>query len=223
MAQVAADLRGPWFRVELRSSWATALLYRAPSVPVVWALVRLGVSPLAVSLIGLLLALSMPLQALNLPVGIAAVTVALSGMMFQVLDCADGILARVTDRTSKLGGDVDTLIDLTQWGLLYLSVGLLADATLDTGLFWTASAAVAAWARLLARVIRDRLDDGIEATPRPLRLAQYPSAFIAGISGLIPLLALTGPWMGTAVCALVVYSLLDVAEALVPLVRALRE
>jgi hypothetical protein len=56
-----------------------------------------------------------------------------------------------------------------------------------------------------------------------LRLAQYPSAFIAGISGLIPLLALTGPWMGTAVCALVVYSLLDVAEALVPLVRALRE
>ena len=90
------------------------------------------------SLLALVLALSMPLQALALPVGVAAVTVTLSGMLFQVLDCADGTLARVTGQTSKLGGDIDTLIDLTQWGLLYISIGMLADTTLDTGLFWTA-------------------------------------------------------------------------------------
>ena len=64
------------------------------------------------------------------------------------------------------------------------------------------------------------------ASPRPmlpLRPGDYPAAFIDGMSGLIPFLALSGPWLGVAVCALVVYSLIDIGDALWPLVKALRE
>ncbi len=204
---------------EMRTAWSIALLYRWPSVPLTWAAGRLGLTPMAVTLLGLVLALSMPLQAALLPLAAAPVLVAASGFLFHALDCADGSLARLTGRASDRGADVDFLVDMAQWGLLYLAIGILADRTLGTGWAYAALAVAAAWARLLARVVRDRLDDAAVSAPPPLRPAGYPAAFLAGISGLIPFLALAGDWLGVAVAALFVYALLDVAEGLWPLFR----
>ncbi|MCG6902396.1 MAG: CDP-alcohol phosphatidyltransferase family protein [Rhodobacter sp.] len=217
--EIAYDACGERMRVEIRSSWAIALLARGPSVPVTWLLARAGVAPMTVTLAGLALALSMPAQALLLPLSIAVWGVALSGWLFQVLDCVDGSLARLNRVTTRRGGDMDFLVDMAQWGLLYLSIGVLADRTLDMAWLWTAVAGIAAWGRLLARVIRDRLDDADPAPLIPLRAADVPVAFLAGISGLIPFAALTGGWLGVAVIALLIYSLLDIVEAALPLTR----
>lgn len=220
MGKVATDLKGDWFQADLRTSWAITVLYRWPSVPLVWLLIRMGFRPMAVSLLGLGLALSMPAQAMLFPPGVAGVTVALSGMVFQVLDCADGTLARLTGLTGKRGADADCLIDIAQWGLLYLAIGLLADTALGEGWLWTALAGVSAWARLLARAIRDRLVAGDDTPPGPLRPAQYPYVIVVGLSGLIPFLAMSGSWLGVSVCALLIYSLSDIAEALFSLFTA---
>jgi len=174
---------------------------------------------MTVTLAGLALALSMPAQALVLPLGLAVWAVAISGLVFQVLDCVDGTLARLRGVTSRRGGDADFLVDMAQWGLLYLAIGLLADRTLDADWQWTALAGMAAWGRLMARVIRDRLPDVPGGETAALRLADYPVAFLAGISGLIPFLALSGSWLGIAVLALLIYSLLDIIEAALPLTR----
>ncbi|MDF0594743.1 CDP-alcohol phosphatidyltransferase family protein [Psychromarinibacter halotolerans] len=219
--RIAADLRQPWFREELRTAWSIALLYRVPSLPVVWIFARLGLSPVGVSFLALAVALAMPLLAWGLPLAHAPWAVALAGALFQVLDCADGTLARVTGRTSKTGGDLDFLVDMTQWGLLYLAIGLLADRVLGAD-GWATLAAMAGWVRLLARVIRDRLQGPEDGVPGPLTPADWLPMLIGGISGLIPILALTGDYLGWAVWALMIYSLLDVAEGLLPLARDLR-
>ncbi len=223
--RIAADLRLPYLREEWRTAWSIAP-YRFPSVPLVWLLARAGLSPLAVSGLALLAALLLPALALWLPLAFAPWAVAGAGALFQMLDCADGMLARVTGATSKTGGDVDFLVDMAQWGLLYLAIGILADRVLGGagGMTWgwTALGALAGWGRLLARVIRDRLAGAEDAVPAPLRMIDWPVAFVSGLSGLIPFLALSGDWLGAAVIALMVYSALDIAEGLLPVLRALR-
>lgn len=225
MATIARDLRGPVYRAELRGSWATAVLFRVPSLPLVWLCTRLGIGPMAVTFAALVVALSLPVQAATMPLGWAVWTVAISGAFFHVLDCTDGTLARVTGRSSRRGGDLDFLIDMAQWGMLYLAIGMLADRTLDTGAFWTAVAAFAAWLRLYARTVRDRLADPTAQAPESsaLTLKNFVPRFVSGLSGLLPFLALSGGNLWLAVLFLVVYAALDVGEALLPLLHAAPE
>ena len=215
----AQDLRGPNVAAEWRGSWATALLYRRPGVVLAWILARWQVHPATVTLAAFLLALSLPLQAWLWPFGAAPWLVCLSAMVFQILDCTDGTLARHTGQTSQRGADMDFLVDMAQWALLYLAIGILADRQFDTGYLWTAIAAVAAWSRLMARVTRDCLDSGDKGAPSTPTLKDYPSLFLGGISGLIPLFALAGSWLHWVVVALLIYALLDIIEGAMPLFR----
>lgn len=212
-----ADLHSANAAEEWRGSWAIAALYRRPGILVAFAASRLGLSPLQITCLGLALALTLPLQAALLPLGVAAWAVALSGALFQVLDCADGALARTTGQSSTRGGDVDFLVDMAQWGLLYAAIGLLADRMLEPGLAWTALAVAAAWARLLARVIRDRLSAPSDAPPTPIKTKDLPVVIVSGLSGLLPFLALSGGALPWAVGFLMLYALLDVGDALAPL------
>ncbi|MBL6432572.1 MAG: CDP-alcohol phosphatidyltransferase family protein, partial [Alphaproteobacteria bacterium] len=166
------------------------LFYRIWSFPLIWLLARTPVSPTAVTLSSVPLALSMPVLALTLPLEQAA-RVGLVAILFQILDCVDGGLARCTGRTSRLGGTLDFLIDMAQWGLLYGSIGLLADRVLDTGALWTAVGCAAAWVRLYARVVRDAGAGGADAVSaagakRPAGPLDVVLWFFAGLSGAIP-------------------------------------
>lgn len=216
LRQISLDVRGDRFLAEFYTSWAVAVLYRAPSIPLVWVAARLGLRPMSVTVGGLILVLSMPLQALYLPLAWSGIAVALSAAVFQVLDCVDGTLARITGQTSRRGGDMDAMTDLIQWGMLYLAIGILADRTLpDTGHAWALLGMAAAWVRLMARMARDRTDTGTDvadAPPRPPSPAQWPVAFLGGISGLLPFLALTGEYLWISVWFLLIYAVLDLLE-----------
>lgn len=208
---------------ELRGNWANVVFHRAPAFLLAWMLARIGVSPLGATLLSLPVALALPILALALPLKAAVVWVFIAGFLFQVLDCADGSLARVTGRVTYLGGRIDFLVDMAQWGLLYLSIGMLADRTLESEGFWTALAAAAAWLRLYARTVRDAFEDSTGAdTENPAAPALSPSAlaiaFVSGLSGLVPFLAFAAsiPSLASyAVCFLIVYSVLDVGDSLV--------
>ena len=65
----------------------------------------------------------------------------------------------------------------------------------------------------------DRLKEDGASDPAPLKLLDYPALFLAGISGLIPFIALSGSWIGFWVGALLVYSILDSLEGLLPLFK----
>ncbi|MDF0601961.1 CDP-alcohol phosphatidyltransferase family protein [Psychromarinibacter sp. C21-152] len=222
LAEIADDLRGGRLRQELRGSWAIAVLYRAPSLPLVWLCARAGLAPMAVTLLGMALALALPALAWALPLPAAPWVVALGGALFQVLDCVDGTLARVTGRSSTRGADMDFFVDMLQWVTLYLAIGLLADRVLGGGWGWTALAGGAASGRLLARMVRDRVEQRMPAPaapPAPLAPGDWPVVIVAGVSGLLPFLALTGSWLGVSVAALGVYALLDIVDALRPVMR----
>ena len=217
---ILQDLRGPHVREEFRTSWAIALLYRMTSPPFVWLLLRAGFGPMGVTALGFALALSMPAQAYFLPLEVAGWVLFASGALFQILDCADGMMARITGRTSLLGADLDYLSDMVQHGLFYTSLGLLADRTLGTGFGWTALALTAAFLRLLARLVREQVSRRVEkAAPGPVRIVDLPVIFVEGLTGLIPFMALAGASLGIMVVALVVYSLLDIGDAFMPMTK----
>lgn len=221
------EYRRERFRSELASDWAVAVLYRLPSLWLVARLVPTGISPTAVTLAALPVALAMPLAALLLPPGFAVLGTVLLAVAFQILDCADGGLARATGRSSSKGAALDFVIDMAQWGLFYASIGILADrmagAGEATGLFWTVLALVAAWLRLYARVVRDaRPPAAAPGTAAPLgQTAQggfvvLTERMVAGMSGALPIFlgiaALAGALPAMVVFVLV-YALLDVGDA----------
>lgn len=215
MRDIVAAYRRDKLREDLRGNWVNAALHRLPAFCVAWASARIGLSPAALTLVSGLLALSLPLAAVLAPLPAAAILVCILGHLFQVLDCADGTLARALGRTSEAGARFDFLIDMAQWGLLYVAIGLLADRVLGAGFQWTALAGAAAWLRLYARTVRDAMPaGGDEAATKPLALRDIPEAAVAGLSGALPFLALAGPWLGWAVWALAAYAALDVATAL---------
>lgn len=215
------------FRSELVSDWAVAVLYRLPSLWLVARLAPTGISPTAVTLAAFPLALAMPLAALLLPLGFAALATVLLAVAFQILDCVDGGLARATGRSSSKGAALDFVIDMAQWGLFYTSIGIVADRMAGTGegtgLFWTVVAVAAAWLRLYARVVRDARPASVApGTAAPLgQPAQggfvvLAERMVAGMSGALPIFlgiaALAGV-LPAMVIFVLVYALLDVADA----------
>lgn len=214
MREIIAEFRENKLDEELRGNWVMVLLHRGPSFPLIWIFSRIGVPAMAVSLLAGALALALPLLAWLPPVSAAGWLVFAGGMVFQILDCADGALARLTGTGSRLGAKMDFLIDMAQWGLLYAAIGILADRQFGDW-SWTALALAAAWIRLYVRLVRDELQHGSPSEKnRPFQLGEIPVASIAGLSGAIPFLALFGSWLDVAVWMLVAYALLDLADTL---------
>lgn len=196
---------------EWRGSWSIALLYRQPGFMTAWLALRLGLSATLVTASSLCITLAIPAVALFAPAGAAALSVFVLAVIFQVLDCADGTMARTSGQASEKGGKFDFLVDMLHWGALYWAVGVLADRQFDTGWYWAALGLLAAWLRLFARVA----NDSAPQSPSDTQPKQPPLhvIVIAGISGVIPFLTLTGPFLHWAVLALLVYSILDVFDA----------
>lgn len=223
LAAIAAHYRDTKLDEELRGNWVNVVAHRVPSFFLIWLLTRLGVGPMAVTVASAIVALPLPALAAWLPLPAAALSVFAAGFLFQVLDCTDGALARLTGSTSRLGGDFDFLIDMAQWALLYAAIGLLADRTLGGAGEWTALALGAGWIRLFARAIRDRMtpEPTEEPASAPLKAADLPVVFFAGLSGGLCFLALAGSLLGYGVVFLLAYAVLDLGETLVGVARRL--
>lgn len=106
-------------------SWIEILLIEPIAVRVVWLILRVapGVTPnmvTGISFFCALFAASLFLQGDYL-------LAALVYQLYSVLDNADGILARATDRCSRFGGAFDGLVNVSAYvinlGALFLSIG----------------------------------------------------------------------------------------------------
>lgn len=223
LVEIIADYRARKWASDLRMDWAIAILARLPSFLLIWLFARRKIAPLSVTYASILLALSLPLLALFLPAAVASIVVFICAWLFQILDCTDGGLARATGTVSDRGEQIDFLADMLQWAMLYAAIGILADRQFDSGWTWTALGILAAWGRLFGRIIDDTLGAKSSASigdqPK-FSLQQVPLAFVTGLSGALPFLALAGDYLHLAVYGLLVYSLLDIANNLRPALKS---
>lgn len=112
---------------------------RRAAEPIALGLGRLGLTPNALTLIGLALAAVAGLAAALGAFGLAGLLVLVGG----IFDLLDGTLARATGRASRLGAFLDSVLDRAGEALVY--VGLVAGG-IRTGLPWLAGLAAAAMA-----------------------------------------------------------------------------
>jgi phosphatidylglycerophosphate synthase len=129
------DVRDAWLRkrrlTELEGELPAVLLYRPVSHMVTPLFLRLRLSPLSVTLVNGAIALSL------VPVAVmtgsrAYLHVAALGLVFHVLDCVDGDMARVSGKTSELGRLADGFVDQVYWIALFASFGILVDRAGET-------------------------------------------------------------------------------------------
>ena len=137
---------------EMRREFFVYAIYRPISFLLMPAILRTGLSANAISLLGLGLALLMPVVALVAP-DRGYLWLAIIAFCCQVLDCVDGNVARMLGSSSKLGQYIDSVGGKAYTNLMLLSLGIIAAAevpALQTGT-WLSLALLTAllymWAR----------------------------------------------------------------------------
>jgi phosphatidylglycerophosphate synthase len=190
------DSYRPRFRHELLTDWSSALIYRPMAI--LLTPLFLPLRPTLITLAGLACALALPLLVLN---GGSGMVVAALAVVFCVLDCIDGNVARVSGRTSRNGAYADFVTDLVYRVALYLAIGLMAEAL--PGSFGGASllGLGAALLAILARACRLYADaevgvPGDSADAGPLSTGQKLFAFLSGLDRLAPPLLAAAVWAG---------------------------
>ena len=219
-----ADYRDNHFSVEILGDWGSALFYRPAGLVLAWLLVPTGITPNAVTAIGAALLPVMIAAAAFCQPGTALAIVVSLAIVFLVLDCADGPVARATGKVSNSGYYWDAMADLTYRGCAYMTVGYLADRIHPWPLpvNQMSCLAFAAWLALLARLARKNLKRVTprkveeNAGPKPAKtFTVYP--FLSGMDTLFPPLVAVAYLSGLLpeyIGWIVFYSFADVVVAL---------
>jgi phosphatidylglycerophosphate synthase len=109
---------------ELEGDLPSFLIYRPVSILLTPPALFLGLSPFAVTTLGLVVALLLPVTA-SLGGSLAYLWVGGLAIVNHVLDCLDGNIARTTGRSSRVGALYDGFCDLAFWVLYFLAIGIL--------------------------------------------------------------------------------------------------
>lgn len=192
---IVADYREHKLTEELHTDWGSLVFYRMPAFVLAWALVPLGIHPNSLTTAGLLVLPLMAIAAWMLPAGTAFVVVTILALAFNVLDCADGPLARATGQSSLSGRYMDASADLAYRAVAYGCYGLIADHVSPNAVF--PLVAVGLCCGILATYARvNRLYAAKLMPERPTAETGARSAFdvafsfLSGLDTLLPLIAL---------------------------------
>lgn len=192
-------------RTEWHGDWMSALAYRPVSFWVTPALLNLSVSASQVTVLALLIALLLPLVAFyagpfaHLAAGFLAI-------VFAVLDCVDGNIARVTNTASKSGHYLDFLTDIVFRITLYAATGILANGdgaapAIFGGQYLLLSllAALVTIISRLARVFVRQLSPGDVYSESPSAKGffdRFLFPFLSGLDRFLPVLILLSHFWG---------------------------
>jgi phosphatidylglycerophosphate synthase len=227
-----ADYRANQYDEEILGDWGSALIYRPIGLTLAWLLSATRTTPNAVTAIAaLLLPLMIVVATLCQPAAALAIVLVLA-IIYQILDCTDGSLARMTGQTSVSGHYWDLVADLAYRGCIYVTVGYLADQIYP----WPfpvnqmSCMALAAWFAALARLARMNLDR--LAPPRIAEKSDQKAAaaftfysFLSGMDTLFPLFVVVASavdMLSFYLAWIVFYSFADVIIALLEAQRRLR-
>lgn len=223
---IVADYRERKLKDELATDWGSVVFYRLPAFALASAVAPLGVTPNQLTAVGGVLVPLIALSAWFLEPGTAMVVVTLLALAFNVLDCADGALARATGTSSLAGRYLDFATDIVYRNTTYASFGLIADHAWPGAAFpWVAVGLCCGLLATYARVNRLYADELFgpgdeEEKPAPKKRGAFDVAFsvLSGIDTLLPLLAFFA-WQASllreAMVWFVLYTLGDAAVEVV--------
>jgi phosphatidylglycerophosphate synthase len=217
---------------EIAGDWGSALIYRPIGLTLAWLLLPTGITPNAVTAIGaLLLPLMIVMPVLCQPITALTIVLVLA-IIYLILDCTDGSLARATGQASVSGHYWDLMTDLTYRGCIYMTVGYLADQihSWSFPVSQMSCMTLAAWLAVLARLARKNLNRlaphiADEKADRRGAAAFTAYSFLSGLDTLFPPLAAAAFAMGvfsSYVVWIVLYSFADVLIALLQAHKRLR-
>ncbi len=147
---------------ELETDPGTVLIYRPPSFVIAALLGRLGVRPNAVTIAAGLINPAIVVVALTVAPQDALVVVTVLGLLYALLDCVDGDLARVSGQTSAIGHYCDFAFDVVHRFVFYGALGYLADRLVEPsvvlsrlGMDYLGLMLVTAWIVIFTRLCRE--------------------------------------------------------------------
>ena len=206
------------FQEEVRTEWAVALLYRPPSLLILWLIQAAPVTPLILTLGNFALALLLPILAIWIPAQtIVPVLVGLA-IVYAIVDCLDGGLARLRDQTSNLGQYLDAGSDQIYHLCFYASIGIVVETLSGPQSFGNHALALcifAAWLAGFAKFCRIYFElrfPSANHAATPVNQANFVVSFFSGLEWAMPLVVL-GLWWVDALwifpTLIVAFSLLD--------------
>lgn len=216
-----ADYRANRYDEEILTDWGSALIYRPIGIIMAWLLTATRITPNVVTATGALLLPSMLAMAILFQPAAALASVLVLAIVYLVLDCTDGSLARATGHVSVSGHYWDLVTDLAYRGCIYVTVGYLADQISPWPLpvSQMSCMALAAWFAALARLARYNLDRFVPViNPDKRRAAVFTAySFLSGMDTLFPplvALAWAAGLLSFFIAWIVLYSFADVVLAL---------
>ena len=192
LRNIYQDYRQNKFADEVCSDWGSAFIYRPPGMVLAWLLTATPVTPNLVTATAAVLLPIMILAAATLSPLAAFCTVIALAIIYLTLDCTDGTLARATGLSSVQGHYWDLVADVTYRGVIFTTVGFLADhlSPWSGPLSQAAVLALSAWMAVVARLARYNLDkltgEQKQAKAKP-RFTLF--SFLSGLDTVFPILA----------------------------------
>ena len=224
LSKLFADYHANLYSVELRSDWGSALIYRPIGITLAWLLTATRFTPNAVTATGALLLPSIVIVVILFQPAPALAIVLVLAIIYLILDCTDGSLARATGHVSVSGHYWDLVTDLAYRGCIYATVGYIADQITPWSLpvSQMSCMALAAWFAALARLARQNLDkltsSGTLEKPAKNTAGTFTFySFLSGLDTLFPILVAGASAAGLLsffMAWIVFYSFADVIVAL---------
>ncbi len=223
-------------REEIAGMWAVVLLFRLPGFLVAKLAIFLGLSANCLTVSGLGVTLLIALACVFLPAAAAIPVIAALAVCFQVLDCADGTVARATGTASLAGRFFDFATDILWRATCLAAIGHVADGLAPGAApSWLAIGLGAGFCATYARLMRvyvKGLPVPAGPAPGPARprqprqlLLAAPYAFLSGLDEIFALIALAA-WayggLGVVMGAAVIYHGVDAVIAACEGLAALR-
>ncbi len=239
---IARDYFATKLNLELRTEPATVILYRPLSFVLAWAFARAGVHPTIVTVVAGLLNPVILWAVIAFEPSTAIIVISLLGIIYALLDCVDGTLARCLQLTSKLGHYLDFIFDVFHRFVFYAALGYLADRLIapppgsaSLGVSWIVMTMAAAWCSVFAKFCRrdlrsggGLLDDTVneandtKAASDSQGLQTIAWAVFAGLDQLYAMLGLIAWYFGVLDYYLLWILLVSACDVLIAQIDALR-
>ncbi len=218
---IVEDYRMNLLSEEIAGMWGVVVFFRLPGFLVAKAAIFLGVSATCLTSSGFLITALIAASASFLPASSALLAIAALAAGFQIIDCADGTVARATGTASLSGRFLDFASDVLWRVVCLAAIGQVADGHMPgASPSWLAVGLIAGFCATYARLIRSyakslpaRPKAAAGGTARPFVAAPY--AFLSGLDQLFPFLAVLASAYGSLHILLACATIYHAADAVI--------
>lgn len=221
---------------ELAGEWAAVALYRWLSFVITPLFLKTSLSATGVTFISVLITLTLPL-AVFLPYPSTYIFIGFIGIIFNILDCVDGNMARITHNVTNLGQYSDFIADIIHRVFMYITLGLIIDNAIISSSYFRSFeiAGISCLLAVIGRISRiyyeskfvtgESLPDKHRSSDHLKKAENMVFSFISGIDSLLPVFIIIAGYFNKLSFVLFwvfFYSCLDFLYSQFKIIRSLK-